>query len=88
MVEKSLIKMKKGLGCRCLQNNNKGWRFWWSYANCSSLDEKVWSKGCVTGWWLQNEHYFWKFEKETWIEKTSINSICGANGWLIEGVAN
>ncbi len=31
-------------GCRCLQSNNKGWRFWWSYANCSSSGGKVWSK--------------------------------------------
>jgi hypothetical protein len=56
-----------------LQNNNKGWRFWWSYANCSNLGGKVLSKGCVIGWWLQCEHYIWEFKKETRIGKTSIH---------------
>jgi hypothetical protein len=39
-----------------LQSNNKGWRFWWNYASCSSLGGKIWSKGCVNKRWFQCEH--------------------------------
>jgi hypothetical protein len=42
--------------CRCLQSNNKGLRFWWNYASCSSLGGKIWSKGCVNKRWFQCEH--------------------------------